>query len=118
MALRKQGEELACRKLRHLGYAILARRYRNRHGENDIVAMDGKALVLVEVKTRSSDRFGTPLAAVTPDKQRWLTRMALDYLAHSHTTGVPCCFEVMSAVTGNRRPVVEVVSNAFRAATR
>ena len=118
LALGKQGEDLACRKLRRLGYEILARRYRTRHGEIDIVAMDGEVLVFVEVKTRSSDRFGTPLAAVTPVKQRRLTRMALDYLARSHTTGVPCRFDVVSVVVGNPRPVVEVVSNAFRAANR
>ena len=117
-ALGEQGEDIACRKLRRLGYAILARRYRTRHGEIDIVAMDRGVLVFVEVKARSNTRFGTPLAAVTPIKQRRLTRMALDYLARSYTTGVPCRFDVVSVVMGNRRPVVEVVSNAFRAATR
>ena len=117
LALGKQGEDLACRKLRRLGYAIVARRYRTRHGEIDIVAMDGGVLVFVEVKTRSSDRFGSPLAAVTPVKQRRLTRMALDYLARSHTTGVACRFDVVSVVMGDQRPaVVEVVANAFRAA--
>ena len=118
LALGKQGEELACRKLRRLGYAILARRYRTRHGEIDIVAMDGGVLVFVEVKTRSNDRFGTPLAAVTPVKQRRLTRMALDYLARSRTTGVPCRFDVVSVAVGKRRPFVEVVTNAFGAAHR
>ena len=118
LALGKHGEDLACRKLRRLGYAILARRYRTRHGEIDIVAMDGVVLVFVEVKTRSSERFGTPLAAVTPLKQRRLTRMALDYLARSRTTGVPCRFDVVSVLTGSEPPVVDVVANAFRATSR
>ena len=118
LALGEQGENLACRELRRRGYAILARRYRTRHGEIDIVAMHGSVLVFVEVKARSSDRFGTPLAAVTQVKQRRLTRMALDYLARSHTTGVPCRFDVVSIVMGQKRPVVEVVANAFGAATR
>ena len=63
--LGRHGEELACRELRRRGYAIVARRYRTRHGEIDIVAMDEGVLVFVEVKTRSDRRFGSPLAAVT-----------------------------------------------------
>ena len=58
-----RGEELACRELRRRGYSILARRYRTRHGEIDIVAMDDDVLVFVEVKARSDRRFGGPLAA-------------------------------------------------------
>lgn len=118
LGLGKRGEDLACRKLRRLGYAIVARRYRTRHGEIDIVAMDAGVLVFVEVKTRSSERFGTPLAAVTPVKQRRLTRMALDYLARSRTIGVPCRFDVVSVAVSGKRPVVQVVVNAFGAVSR
>ena len=117
-ALGAQGEELACRELRRRGYAILARCYRTRHGEIDIVAMDAGVLVFVEVKARSHQRFGGPLAAVTRLKQRKLTRMALDYLARSRTAGVPCRFDVVAVDVGERRPRVEVVTNAFLAADR
>lgn len=112
----KQGEEVACRELRRRGYAILARGYRTRHGEIDIVARDGGVLVFVEVKARSDQRFGGPLAAVTGLKQRKLTRMALDYLARSRTAGVPCRFDVVAVDLGQGRPRVEVVTNAFAAA--
>ena len=118
-ALGKQGEELACRELRRRGYAILARGYRTRHGEIDIVAKDGDGvLVFVEVKARSDQRFGGPLAAITGLKQRKLTRMALDYLARSGTVGVPCRFDVVAVNLGKRRPRVEVVTDAFAAARR
>lgn len=116
--LGKHGEDLACLELRRRGYSIVARRYRTRHGEIDIVAMDHGVLVFVEVKTRSSRRFGTPLAAVTPLKQRRLTRMALDYLARSRTAGVPCRFDVVAVAVGQGRPVVEVATNAFSCAGR
>ena len=110
----ERGEELACRELSRRGYAILARRYRTRLGEIDIVAMDGDVLVFVEVKTRSDERFGDPLAAVTFDKQRRLTRMALDYLARCRASGGPCRFDVVSVVIGSDRPPrIEVVANAF-----
>ncbi len=113
-----RGEELACRELRRRGYSILARRYRTRHGEIDIVAMDDDVLVFVEVKARSDRRFGGPLAAITGLKQRKLTRMALDYLARSRTAGVPCRFDVVAVELGERRPRVEVVTDAFAAAGR
>lgn len=80
--------------------------------------MHAGVLVFVEVKTRSSERFGTPLAAVTPRKQRRLTRMALDYLARSHTSGVPCRFDVVSVAMREGRPSVEVATNAFCSAGR
>ena len=52
------GEDLAVRALERAGYAILARRYRVRAGEIDIVALDGRCLVFVEVKSRQNGRFG------------------------------------------------------------
>ena len=108
-----RGEDLACRELRRHGYEILARRYRTRHGEIDIVARDGEVLVFVEVKTRTSCRFGSPLAAITHAKRRKLTLMALDYLARSSTGGVACRFDVVGVVVGERRPAVELVRDAF-----
>ncbi len=116
--LGRQGEELACRELRRRGYAILARGYRTRHGEIDIVAKDDGVLVFVEVKARSDQRFGGPLAAVTRLKQRKLTRMALDYLSRSRTVGVPCRFDIVAVDLGEGPPRVEVVTDAFFAPGR
>ncbi len=83
------------------------------------MAKDGNVLVFVEVKTRADGRFGGPLAAITWDKQRRLTRMALDYLARSGTNGVPCRFDVVAVMTGTGGPPrVEVVRNAFVSTAR
>ena len=109
------GEELACCELRRRGYAILARRYRTRLGEIDIIARDEGVLVFVEVKARSGYHFGGPLAAVTAVKQRKLIRMALDYLARSGLSGRPCCFDVVGVLIRDGRPELEVVTNAFGA---
>ncbi len=65
-----RGEELAARHLKGLGYRILARNYRVKGGEADILAADGGRIVVVEVKTRRSTSFGTPAEAVTPRKMR------------------------------------------------
>ena len=113
--LGKTGEDLACQELRRRGYVILARRYRTRHGEIDIVAMDRQVVVFVEVKTRSSDAFGGPLAAVTFRKRQRLIRMALDYLVRRGLSGVACRFDVVGVRAGDAEAAarVEVVTDAF-----
>ena len=75
-----RGERLAVRHLQKAGYRILARQSRNRIGEIDIIAADGEWVVFVEVKTRRSGEKGAPVEAVTPAKQRQLTRAALAWL--------------------------------------
>ena len=116
VALGISGENLACDALSRQGYAILARRYRTRIGEIDIVAMDGPTLVFVEVKTRTSEEFGAPAEAVTRRKQRRIVTMARWYLSEHRLHGGLCRFDVVTVLC--RRgllPVVEVVKNAFMA---
>ena len=93
-SLGKLGEDLACAELSRRGYAILARRYRTRFGEIDIIARDGETTVFVEVKTRDGDRFGDGAEAVTAWKQRRVAAMAIDYPAlrrrrHRRLDGAP-----------------------------
>jgi len=109
----KTGEDLACRELRRRGYAILARRYRRRLGELDIVARDGRTLVFVEVKARESHEFGAAAEAVTPLKQRTMAQLAIDYMARHRLTSEPCRFDVVTIHLEAGRPVVEVYQNAF-----
>ncbi|GAB94604.1 hypothetical protein KILIM_007_00420 [Kineosphaera limosa NBRC 100340] len=79
------GERVAARRLLELGYEILATNWRCREGEVDIIALDGTCLVVVEVKTRTSDRFGSPIEAITPRKAARLRRLAGTWLAqHPH----------------------------------
>src|SRR5579871_2404365 len=117
ISLGKMGEDLAVRELERRGYAILARRYRRRGGELDIVARDGATLVFVEVKTRDGDAFGTGAEAVTALKQRRMTQLALDYMMRHRLNGVPCRFDVVSIRVAAGAPSIEVVQNAFDAAT-
>lgn len=114
--LGKIGEDLACRELERLGYAILARRYRTRLGEIDIVADDGGTLVFVEVKARADDRCGSPAEAVTWRKQRRLALMAADYLARNRVPERPCRFDVVGVQCGSAQPVVTVFRHAFTVA--
>jgi len=114
-ALGKDGEDLACDELRRRGYAILARRYRTRVGELDIVARDGETLVFVEVKARRTDRFGVPGEAVTWRKRRKLQTMAMDFLLRGRLFAVPCRFDVVAITFGQagERPRIEVFRAAF-----
>jgi putative endonuclease len=112
----KTGEDLACAELRRRGYAILARRYRTRHGELDIVARDGATVVFVEVKARATMRFGAPSEAVTPWKQRRIQAMAADYLLRCRLTRLPCRFDVVTVLEPDGpSPTVEVIAGAFAA---
>jgi putative endonuclease len=113
-ALGKAGEDLACAELRRRGYAILARRYRTRRGELDIVARDGDTLVFVEVKARRATGYGTPQEAVTWEKRRRLAAMADDFLARARLGAVPCRFDVVAVRMGSADPDrVEVYPGAF-----
>lgn len=115
-SLGKLGEDLACAELVRRGYAILARRYRTRCGEIDIVARDGEVTVFVEVKARTGDEFGGGAAAVTSWKQRRVTQMAVDYLARHKLHDRPCRFDVVVVDVAGQSSCVEVYAHAFDAA--
>lgn len=78
-ALGKKGEEIAERFLIQKGYKIIELNYRIRGGEIDIVAIDKDSLVYFEVKTRTSDEFGSPEESVTPRKIKHLVKTAKFY---------------------------------------
>jgi putative endonuclease len=109
----KVGEDLACRELECRGYEILARRYRRRGGELDIIARDGPTLVFVEVKSRDGRNFGDGAEAVTPLKQRRMTILAVDYMARHKIRECPCRFDVVSIHIEDGTTQIEVYQNAF-----
>ncbi|HET9371530.1 MAG TPA: YraN family protein [Vicinamibacterales bacterium] len=116
--LGKLGEDRACLELERQGYAILARRYRSRHGEIDIVCDDGGTLVFVEVKARRSRRCGSAAEAITRRKRRRIAAMALDYLARQ-SRGARCRFDVVAIDSfGTASESVRVIRNAFLAYER
>lgn len=80
-ALGRFGEAVAADHLVASGLTVLARNWRCREGEVDIIALDGDVLVMCEVKTRRGVGFGTPLDAVTPAKAARLRRLACRWLA-------------------------------------
>lgn len=98
--LGRAGEKLAADHVTALGWRIIDRNWRCPHGELDIVAHDGEATVFVEVKTRSSDRFGHPLDAITPGKLARLRRLAGAWCAAQSTTTGRIRIDVIAVIAG------------------
>jgi putative endonuclease len=113
--LGKLGEEMACRELECRGYAIIARRFRTRFGEIDIVSDDHGTIVFVEVRARKSSYRGSAAESVTASKQRRIAAMALDYLARAGKLEARCRFDVV-AIDGIGTEDVElrVIEDAFQ----
>jgi putative endonuclease len=110
----KRGEDLACAELTRRGYAVLARRYRTRYGEIDIVARSAGVIVFVEVKARHGSRFGDAAEAITSQKQQRLVAMARDYLARYGLLEAPCRFDIVAVDLAASPALVTVIADAFR----
>ena len=118
-SLGERGERAAERYLRRKGYKIIARRERGRLGELDLIAVDGRTVVFIEVKTRSSHSAGHPAEAVDAAKQRRLTRLAVTFLKRHGLLNYPARFDVIAVIwPAGRRPKIEHFPNAFEAVGR
>lgn len=108
-------ERAAERWLRGRGLRLVARNYRCRRGEIDLIMSDGTTLVFVEVRMRTRADFGDAAASVTATKQRRLSAAAGHYLAHHpRAADRPCRFDVV-AVSSEPRHRFEWIRNAFTA---
>ena len=110
------GEELAADYLQRQGYRIIARNYRTRQAEIDIIAKHKGVLVFVEVKTRRSKGFGHPKWAVTPAKQRKISMAALEYLKKHRAMQSRARFDVVTIQRMDGNLHIEVIANAFELA--
>ncbi|MEO7190423.1 MAG: YraN family protein [Vicinamibacterales bacterium] len=109
-----RGEELACAELLRRGYAILARRYRTRFGEIDIISRRGETMVFVEVKARRTSRRGAASESIPFWKRRRIAAMAVDYLAWTGSLDRRCRFDVV-AIDGidTEHMSIRVIEDAF-----
>jgi putative endonuclease len=107
-------ESDAARLLIASGYRIVARNFRCRFGELDIIAREGDVLVFVEVRSRGDAVHGDAIAAIGPRKQRQVARVAAFYLDAMRPVFDECRFDVVAITAGE--PVV--FKDAFRVAAR
>ncbi len=94
------GEDSAAGLLERKGMRVVARNWRCKLGELDLVAMDGSTIVFVEVKCRSRDQLYDPALAVDARKRTRLRRVAEAFLAMQHPQYRDCRFDVVSVVAG------------------
>lgn len=107
------GESLAAEALEKNGYKIIEINHRSKLGEIDIIAKERGTLAFVEVKTRRSAVFGAPKAAVTREKQRKISMVALEYLKQTGQMDEDARFDVVSIRLSPGAPEVEIIKNAF-----
>lgn len=108
------GERVAVAHLVEQGMVVLDRNWRSRSGEIDVVLRDGDTLVFCEVKTRRTNRFGSPAEAVVPTKVRRLRQLAAQWLAQSDLNPTTVRFDVISVLPQPAGPArVEHLRGAF-----
>ncbi len=108
----KKGEEIAVKFLKGKGYNVVETNWRNGKHEIDIIAMDGKTLVVAEVKTRHSSAFGEPEIAVTREKQRALIRAANSYMLKKKLEN-EVRFDIISILIVKDKETINHIADAF-----
>ncbi len=115
-ALGRRGEALAEAYLRRHGFRILARNLHLRYAEVDLVALDGRALCIIEVRTRSSPRLGSAAESVDGRKRRRLVRAARQLIAERRWPRDECVrFDVVCVDAGRDPPGLTLIRDAFHA---
>jgi putative endonuclease len=107
------GEDLALRYLLRRGYRLLARNYRKRRGEIDLIVTDDETLVFVEVKLRRSTGYGDPLEAVTSRKQATIRSLAEQYLAENQPEFETLRFDVIGILATRSGTRIVHIKEAF-----
>lgn len=111
------GESIAVTYLKGQGFKIVECNFRSVCGEIDIVARDGRTIVFVEVKCRNNEIYGPPQLAVTPFKQRQISKAALVWLSRKKLFDAEARFDVVAIVLRDHDvPQIEHIRNAFELA--
>jgi putative endonuclease len=113
LLLGREGEKIAELYLQKKGYKLVQKNYRCSGGELDLIVLDRKVIVFVEVKTRTGRGFGTPAEAVEGRKQQRMIRAAQVFLAEKGLQQRDARFDVVGVFWAGREPVVEHIENAF-----
>lgn len=105
----KIGEAEAYAEVKKRGLKIIKTNYKNKIGEIDIIAKDKDYFVFIEVKARSTKKFGLPRESVTYDKQRKIRLVALAFLKQINNLDAKCRFDVIDILDGE----ITYIENAF-----
>jgi putative endonuclease len=115
MAAGKRGEDIAHRFLQRAGIVIVARNFRTANGsaELDLIGWEKDTLVVIEVKSRTTEEYGSPERAMSPEKEKAVVRAAREYARHAEIPLENVRFDVVSVVFGTP-PQVRHQRDAFR----
>ena len=109
----RAGEDRAADFLASRGYKILQRNYKTKLGEIDIIARDRQTICFVEVKSRTTERFGLPQEAISKSKQRQIAKVALMFLKENNLWNSFARFDVVAVLCSEGKPRLELIKNAF-----
>ncbi len=111
--LGEKGETIAAAFLEKKGYKILFRNYKCHFGEIDIIAKHKKIISFIEVKTRSTTKYGLPQEAVIPSKQAKISRVALEFIQRYKMENRSARFDVVAVQLLSDGHEVNLIENAF-----
>jgi len=112
-SLGQLGENLAAQYLKQHGLTILDRNIRSQYGEIDLIVRDQDCLIFVEVKTRSSHKFGLPQAAVTPKKLEKITKVCQSYRQNHPKLPAAERIDVIAITNTQPTPTIEWIKNVL-----
>jgi putative endonuclease len=112
----QEGESAAISYLREQGYVILETNFKAKLGEIDIIAREKNTIAFIEVRSRSSSKFGNPKESITGGKQKKITKTALVWLKKNKKTGMKVRFDVVTVYKTKEKPGIELIRNAFSSA--
>lgn len=109
-----QGERIALGYLKKIGYKIIETNFRKPFGEIDIIAKDKNTLVFVEVKTRTTEKFGSPQEGITSWKKRRIIRAVQSYLLKENFKNIPFRIDVLAIKKDlNQNIIIKHFKNAI-----
>lgn len=111
----RSGEDEAVDFLVRSGIRVLERNFRCPGGEIDIIARDGRTILFIEVRSKRSQKFGTPEGSITPAKMKKISRAARWYLKKSGLENSPARIDVIAIIWDGGEPLFNWIVNAFEA---
>ncbi|MBN1913567.1 MAG: YraN family protein [Candidatus Omnitrophica bacterium] len=109
----RSAEEAAAGFLKKKGYRIIQKNYRTKLGEIDIIAKDKDTFCFIEVKSRHSDKFGSPKESITADKQNRIAKSSLIFLKANKLFDEKSRFDVVALSYPEGKPKIELIKDAF-----
>jgi putative endonuclease len=118
LKLGKLGEDEAAKFIKKQGYRILQTNYKTKSGEIDIIAEDKKVVAFIEVKTRTTGEYGSPLEAVNFHKQKKIIQVANQFLMNYKVENRECRFDIVAILAPTEDPTtweIDLIKDAFSA---